>query len=343
MNENTEHREGTRKAADDSDLVAELIRQAGRREQPPPEQYERVFAAASDALHAKREQQRGRRRYRALAVAASVCALAIGGLIWQGTVLWGQDPFRVERVIGLVEWRAGDDQAWRALEADDAQVALNSQIRTASGASISLSVDSEVSLRLAGETTIALISSESIYLDVGKAYVDSGREAEAILQVVTPAATATDVGTQFEVRYMDGIYRLRVREGRVFLASDSAELSGSAGDQLTIDRQGEVDRASIAADDPDWSWAQSLAPAPEIDGEPLTVLLEWIERETGRQVIYADPVLEMKAKQTIMHGTVRNLTPLQALDVALATTDMASQIGDDGKIIVYYKSNTTLR
>lgn len=347
MNENRGHSEGAQKADDGSDLLAELIRQAGRRELPPPEHYERVFAAASDALHAKREQRRGRRRYRALAVAASVCCLAVGGLIWQGAGLWGEDSFRIERAIGVVEWRASAEHAWQALDSAAGQLAPSSEVRTASGASISLSLDigmdTAVSLRLAGETTVALRSADSVYLEGGKAYVDSGRDTDVALQVVTPAATATDVGTQFEVRYLDGIYRLRVREGRVFLTSDSTELNGSAGDQLTIDRQGEVDRASIAPDDPDWSWAESLAPAPQIDGKPLTVLLEWIERETGREVIYADPVLELKAKQTIMHGTVRNLTPLQALDVALATTDMASQIGDDGKIVVYYKSNTTLR
>ena len=48
MSENTGNSEGTQKAVEDSDLLAELIRKAGRRERPPQEHYERVFAAAKE-------------------------------------------------------------------------------------------------------------------------------------------------------------------------------------------------------------------------------------------------------------------------------------------------------
>jgi ferric-dicitrate binding protein FerR (iron transport regulator) len=172
----------------------------------------------------------------------------------------------------------------------------------------------------------------------GKVYIDTGaaRSANGV-EVVTEAGTAVDVGTQFEVLYRDGEYRLRVREGRVMLRRDAGEVDGEAGEQLKILPGGEIERTRIEEDDPGWDWAESLAPAPDIDKQPVTVLLTWVARETGRAVRFASPDIERKAGTTILHGNIRHLAPLEALSVMLATTDFEYTLPDDATILIRLK------
>ena len=78
----------------------------------------------------------------------------------------------------------------------------------------------------------------------------------------------------------------------------------------------------------------ALASAPDIDNQPLTVLLAWVARETGVPVRYATPAIERKASATILHGSIRRLEPLQALAVMLATTDLRHEVLADGTIMI---------
>ena len=42
-------------------------------------------------------------------------------------------------------------------------------------------------------------------------------------------------------------------------------------------------------------WVHALASAPDIDNQPLTILLAWVARETGVAVRYATPAIERRA------------------------------------------------
>ena len=84
-----------------------------------------------------------------------------------------------------------------------------------------------------------------------------------------PPASARDLGTQFEVRFIPGELRLSVREGSVSLQRASGgDLGASAGERLTINAAGEVSRRNIARDDPDWAWAETLVAMPDFDDQP---------------------------------------------------------------------------
>jgi hypothetical protein len=194
-------------------------------------------------------------------------------------------------------------------------------------------------VRLAEATSLVLESPSTLRLVEGKVYLDTGRGERTgrSIEVVTPAGTARDVGTQFEVLYRDDAYRLRVRDGRVLLSRDAGDVTGGAGDQLSIDAGGGLMRTPIARDDSDWQWVESVAPAPDIDEKPLTVLLEWVAHETGRAVAFDTPEVERKAGTTILHGSIRNLAPLDALSVMLATTDFEYVLSDDGTILIRSK------
>jgi ferric-dicitrate binding protein FerR (iron transport regulator) len=169
----------------------------------------------------------------------------------------------------------------------------------------------------------------------GAVYLDTGMTGTTRrIAVVTRAGTVTDVGTQFEVHDRDGQYRVRVREGEVLLQSDDGLRRGVAGQEIRIDASGDVSVGSIRPDDPAWAWVQALATAPDIDRQPLTVLLAWVSRETGASIRYATPAVERKAATTILHGSIRHLTPLEALSVMLATTDLRHEVLTDGTIII---------
>ncbi len=319
------------------DAVAQLIRTAGRRAEPPAEAYERTLAAAMAAW----DKVQARRRRRLLGTLAASLAIAAGVAFLVMNLPPQPLPSvaRTDRVIGTVEVRTDSSREWISLREELHSLPAGAQLRTRAGSRAGIVLDGGVSLRLADTTEVMLESSSRlrviagrVYLDTGAASVDAGR-----IEVVTEAGIASDVGTQFEVLYRDPEYRLRVREGRVLLRRDAGQVDGQAGDQLTIHAGGSIERARIDQDDPDWQWVESVAPAPDIDKQPVTVLLEWVARETGRSIRFATAETERKAGATILHGNIRHLAPLEALSVMLATTDLEFALPDDATILIRSK------
>jgi ferric-dicitrate binding protein FerR (iron transport regulator) len=319
-------------AADNADAVAELIRTAGRRVEPPSAAYERALAAATAALETKLRRRTQKRWSIAVAASALLAAIALTLSIAP------QDPARIaartDRIIGAVEVKT-DGGGWTALSADAVDLQASTEIRTRAGSGAGLVLAGGASLRLADATHIALQSDSRVHLLNGKVYLDTGATTAAQqVEVVTAAGSAIDIGTQFEVLYRDDAYRLRVREGRVRLDRGPDIIDSQAGEQLTIDARGLVARTQLQADDADWEWAQALAPPPDIDGRPLSVLLAWVARETGKTIRFEQPELERKAQTTILHGSIRLLAPLDALAAMLATTDLEHVLADENTILI---------
>lgn len=355
-----EHRRGD----GERDLVAELIQAAGRRERPPADTYGETLEAATAAW---RRKVRGRRRRRRYGLAAAVLALALGA----GLVLRNLPPepllevARTDRVIGTAALRTAASAEWATLRDQTVGLPAGSLLRTGAASRLGVLLAGGASLRLAEDTEIVLDSATRIRVLAGKVYLDTegtsvgdtggdtGGSAEGdapgaagteggvnggkALQVVTAAGTVRNLGTRFEVFYRQGVYRLRIRDGRVSLARESGSLAGGPGEQLTITPGGELERARIAADDPEWQWVESVAPAPEVDEQPVSKLLEWVARETGREIRYETPEVREKTATTVLHGSVRHLAPLDALSVMLAATDFAYTLLEDGSILIRSK------
>ena len=316
-----------------TDLLERLISAAGKREAPPPQAYERALEAATEAWRA----QVRRRRWRlASALAACVAVVAIGVGIavrsFDSPPITPQPIARVSRVVGDVRMRT-EALTWRSLQ-DAASLSTGAVVRveTASAAALQLGA---ASVRIAGDAEIVLESASRLRLRRGKVYVDAGGDdsTDATL-IVTDTLSVSDVGTQFEVQEGAEGARVRVREGAVLLEHQGVRRRGAAGDQISIDRSGVVSFSTIAPNDREWRWIEALATAPDIDNEPLTVLLAWVARETGAPVRYATPAIERKATATILHGSIRNLEPLIALSVMLATTDLRHEVLPDGTIMI---------
>lgn len=323
----------------DTDVLGELIRRAGHRENPSEDEYERVFAAASVALDAKI----GRRRRRA-AIFGIAATLLLGAgialIVANRPTPPAQALAELDRLLGPAEIRATDPPAWKALSDAGAPLVANTRVRTGPSGRIGLLMTNGVSLRLAEATEVRFVAQGRVELVTGKIYVDAdpdfagaGADGPRIV-VETGADTTWDVGTQFELLYTADFYRLRVREGHVHLKRRSRELDGGAGEQLTIDAAQNVQRGRIAADDPEWRWTESVAPHPDIDAWPVSALLHWVARQTGRKVAYAEPGLALKAETTMLYGSVQFLEPLQALETLLATTDFDYTLLEDGTILI---------
>ena len=66
-----------------------------------------------------------------------------------------------------------------------------------------------------------------------------------------------------------------------------------------------------------------------MDGKPAADLISWVARETGRKLTYESPLVEQRASAVILHGDIRNLSPMAALEAMLATTDLAVELNGD--------------
>lgn len=305
----------------ESDLIELLLRRAGPRSEPPVDAYRQVYAAATAAFRDKTVRRR-ERQWTLWASAAAVALLAIALVFqWTPRSAGRSELARVERVIGLVEKSTGD--TWRALGEARTPLTTGMKLRTRGGGRVALALSGGGSLRLAAETEVMLDAPGRLYVRQGTIYVDSGaRPGASRLEIVTPAGTARDVGTQFELQVAGSALRLRVREGSVSIDRGGRSLTGGAGEQIAIDVLGGISRDVIAPDDEAWQWAESIAPTPDMDGKPAAELIAWVARETGRELRYVSPNVEQRASSVILHGNIRNLAPLAALEAMLATTDL---------------------
>lgn len=311
----------------DNDIVEMLIRSAGRRTEPPDDAYQQVFAAA----HASYRDKLQRRRSAWILWAGTAAALVVSVAVLVRWVPPGAPPgelAQVARIAGEAELDTGN--GWRPLADSRTRLAAGSRVRTKAAGRLGLTLSGGESLRLAAETEVMLDAPGRLYVQSGTIYVDSGeRPAAARIEVVTPAGTARDLGTQFELHVEGAALRLRVREGLVMLDRGGRSLTGRAGDQLTIDGLDGVTRTSISRTDPAWQWAEGIASMPDMDGKPASALITWVARETGRRLLYESPLVEQRAAAVILHGDIRHLAPLEALEAMLATTDLMVELSGD--------------
>ena len=310
----------------EADFVEMLLRKAGRRVEPPDAAYQEVLAAATAAFHRKTGQRRQRRWL--VAAAAAAIAVAVGFAVQWQTPAGRRDVATIDRVVGGVELAHGD--AWRPLDERGASRGTGRRLRTRADGRVALALAGVGSLRLAGDTEVLLDGERRLFVQHGTVYVDSGSPPEGgRVEIVTPAGTARDVGTQFELQVAGTRLRLRVREGSVSIDRGGRSLRGAAGEQLVIDDMGGVARSTIAPVSDVWAWAESLAPVPDIDGRPAAQLISWVARETGRRLRYESPAIEVRAAPVILHGDIRHLPPLAALEAMLATTDLEYVLDGD--------------
>jgi ferric-dicitrate binding protein FerR (iron transport regulator) len=158
--------------------------------------------------------------------------------------------------------------------------------------------------------------------------VDSGFEAtpDATLDVRTPFGLIREIGTQFEVRLDDESVRVRLREGAVIVHGADRKHEVHAGSELTVNRDGSVVRGTIPTYGPEWNWLVGVTPMPDLEGRSARAFLEWVARERGWTLAFADEAVARAAGEVVLGGTVQGLTLDEALDAVLPTCRMSYRI-----------------
>ena len=189
-----------------------------------------------------------------------------------------------------------------------------------------------VELRLDSNTDITLDAERRMSLARGALYLDSSHRTgpPEPVAIVARGSVIRDIGTRYEVRLSDQELRVRVRDGRVEVASAFGTREADRGGQLSVTPSGILSgRASTSG--ADWDWIVRAVPPPQLEGRPLPEFLEWAEREGGRPIRFADPALEKANRGTIVYGSIESLSVEEALDVVLPSCGLARRT--DGDVI----------
>jgi ferric-dicitrate binding protein FerR (iron transport regulator) len=329
--------------SDNDAAMSRLFRAAGPRAGVPEVRAGRVRAS----VHA---HWVGRRRQHARRKRVAVAGVLLGGLA-SGYMVVGRQTLdetrpRAAEVVATVEQTIGTPrrviskgQAQHATELTRSDsIRTDEWIETDSLARVALVALDGTSIRLDAGSRARLLATNVIELTSGAVYIDtSARSAQ--YEVRTPLARARDLGTQFEVRLVRDNVRLRVRSGLVELSDGARVVSGRVGMEVTLSRE-RADSRPIPTHGPEWDWMMHLAPPLDIDGLPLSVVLQRVAREYGWTLDYGDPALAREAERIFLHGSVRGLSPAEALDVAITTSGLRHRI-DGARLIVLKGSDSS--
>jgi len=262
------------------------------------------------------------RRWMPFAAAAGVLLLATAATV----PFWLKNTGETVEVMATLARTEGAGVArvhtWWA----DAPIVEGSSLRggndyEARGASL-LALTGGGNVRVAPGTKFEVLSGNSLRLDQGELYVDipPGQHTGPKFVAITSAGEFRHLGTQFALAVHDGATRLRVREGLVQWRAADGDSNVPAGTEVLIGKQ--VVRNLIESTGEHWSWTETLAPSIDIENRPLGEFLAWFARETGRRLVIADPGTQRQVDTIRMHGSVRGLSPEQALKAVMASTSL---------------------
>ncbi len=347
-----------RSPSDDA-AVARLLRLAGHRPAVPAQDAAVVKQAArAEWLRTVKAERRRTLAYRGaggLLAAAALVLLVMGTDLRQRVTRAFAEPVAT---VAAAEGRATTRGEWlvsqRRLDGSDLaelgpEDALlpGAVVETAAGeppALLALRM-AGVSVRLAAGSRVKILSDRALELERGTVYADSGPGAAAAgrsLEVHTTLGVATDIGTQFAVRFDDRQETLtvRVREGTVSLDREGGphfvRADGGQGAELALSADGRIARRQIPRHGPSWDWVLEVLPPFDSAGRPLYELLEWAARESGRELRFAPPELERQAREIeLPTSTFGRLSPADAVDGAVLSLGglMRHRWQDDALIV----------
>jgi hypothetical protein len=310
-------------AAADEAGIQELLRQVGARDEPSPDVMQEVQEAVYAEWQAVVRERRAHRRSLAWSMAASF-ALAVLAATF-GLRYITREPVQVatiSRIDGHLLGSAKQD-GWNPRGVGQ-PIIVGETVQTDDRSRAALAFGPDVSMRLDRSTTLRMAAADRVVLNSGALYVDSptGAHQATALTVQAHAGSVRHVGTQYEIRTHADDIEVSVREGRVMITNAAGTSTGEAGERIRVTPQGEITRQALSADDAAWQWAVSAAPVFDINDRSLSSFLQWIARETGRQLVYASPQAETAATQVKLRGSIAGLDPDTALTAVLATTQL---------------------
>jgi len=339
--------ESEKTGAPDEDVVRRLLEEAGPRPPLPQDDLAAITQAARGAWsqrYGHKAPARPERWWIGLAAAAAL-ALALG-LVWW-SAWWsrtsGPTPSMppvasIEVLTGAVRMRgaAGESPAPLPPGALGRPLPAGAELETGEGAGgagrLALRMAGGPSVRLDAGTRVRLVAAGLVELDRGAVYVDSGAEPgrRGEMAVRTPTGLFQDVGTQFEVRIerreAEAVTRLRVRQGRVDLKHGGGTVTTGAGEELIVRGNGQLVRQPATVYGPEWSWVLGTAPMLDIEGLKAREFLDWLARENGWRLHFADEQAASLADSTVLHGSIEHLTLAEAPGVVLSSCGLGHRV-----------------
>lgn len=344
MNTGREEFKASSAGHDGADQIVELLRRVEPRPPLPDGRKERV----RDSVRAEwRQTLRTRRRRQTYVLSGSLAAALILAIVLSPVArerfsAYLEPPYQgpvgeVAVVRGLV-WYAPQETPeqfpGRRLVKEDGLEA-GARIETTPEARVALQLLDGRSVRMDRDSRVRLLTPTTLELQRGTLYVDSDVDTTVAgsLEIRTALGSVYDVGTQFEVRFTDEALRVRVREGSINLEGTGEPLEAVAGTELLVDSEGFVARREVQLLGPIWDWVLEIAPAFALEGSSLPSFLAWVSRETGRDIQFVDETAAESASSTIVHGSIENLRPDEALAAVLPTCGLAHRPAGDSWIL----------
>jgi hypothetical protein len=112
----------------------------------------------------------------------------------------------------------------------------------------------------------------------------------------------------------------------VSLVGEPGRFEVAAGRELEVEEGGSVARRNAPQYGPDWDWFTEVTPMMEVQGRPVREFLEWMARERGWTLSFADTWTADRAASIMIDGSIDGLTLDQALDAVLRTTTLTHRV-----------------
>ncbi|HVT04012.1 MAG TPA: FecR family protein [Thermoanaerobaculia bacterium] len=327
---------------DDDEFVRELLEKAGARPTIPDDDLQAISAVARAAWREKVRRSPRRSMFRpAFAMAASLAIVTLGLLLWLSTrseLLPSAPGAVVDAVAGLVYLEEGSAPPRPIAKGESIPlgVMLFSGREPESKGRTSLRLPDGTVVRLDAGTRMRLAEPGVLELKQGALYADTGLRTGHRLEIRTAAGTARDIGTQFVVRLgVTGATTLQVlvRKGSVAVERGGHTFVTAAGRELTIRADGTSSLQNVATHGSEWEWIMESTGGFQIEGRNLQEFLNWVGRETGWQIQYADDGLAASAKGIILHGGIGEMRADRAPFLVLPSAGLDAELKEGNLVI----------
>lgn len=310
--------------------IRTLLAMAGPRRQPPADVEARVRAATLAAVAGLPEVQPESKSWWSASRAAIAATLVLGALLGLFLLPRSELP-----PAGVIAFTSGAYTVRGSELAGDA-LAAGAIVRTSSSGRMLIDLGEQRTVRLDRNASLTLHESTEIWLHRGRIYVDS--RGGSSVTVVTPAASITDIGTQFEVVVDDESLLVATREGRVQVRLGVEDIFSEAeagvGESLKIDGLELVHRAQIPTTGERWAWTQLARPLFDAQGRSIRDYLEWSAREEGKVLQFSTPLAAQQAELRTLHATGEIDSGADTLKRVLATSAFELAPGEEHEIVV---------
>lgn len=320
----------TTKHTDGPDPLEKVFLFAGRREPVDPARADIVEQETHERwqmMLARRRAEKRRRRVTWIGGGIAAAASFVVAVMFMSRLLT-EAPMvaTVVNVLGSPESGARGN-AMTVLHAGD-ELHAGNVLQTVGDDSVALQFATGHSLRIAATSRVRL-ESDAVVLDSGTIYLDSyGDGRTTPIEVRSRVATMRELGTQYMARLVDDSLEVTVREGEVRVTQGDNEVAALAGEMLSLDQSGQIEKSLVPKYGAHWAWVTQLAPVPVLDELTLAEFLYWIAREHGWQLEFATPELERHATTVELHGSVEGLSGEDALAAVMASTGWRYHLAD---------------